>query len=162
MKKLIAAIALLSLLIPFYAVADEKTALAEKLINLTNMDKMMEQTKQQILQMESRMIGQFDVPEEKQGEALAFQKKLTEKTFEIMKFDDLHKDYAALFAEVYTLEELKGLVAFYESPLGQSMIEKQPVVIQKAMQISQKRMATLIPEIKKMSEAFEAELEKEE
>ncbi len=162
MKKLIAAITLLVLLIPFYAVADEKTDLAEKLITLTNMDKMMEQTKQQILQMESQMVGQFDVPEEKKADAMAFQKKLTEKTFEIMNFDDLHKDYAALFAEVYSLEELKGLVAFYESPVGQSMIEKQPVVIQKAMQISQKRMASLIPEIQKMSEAFKASLEKAE
>jgi hypothetical protein len=125
------------------------------------MSRMLEQTKQQVLQMESQMMDQFDIPADKKEAAAAFRKELTEKTFEIMSFDSMHSEYAALFAEVFTLEELKGLVAFYESPVGKSMIEKQPIIIQKAMQISQKRIAVLIPEIQKMAKEFEASLKKE-
>lgn len=161
MKKFAAGITILLLLLPFYALADEKYDLADKIISLTNMSRMMEQTKQQVLQMESQMMGQFDVPEDKKDAAAAFQKKLTEKTFEIMDFDNMRNEYAALFAEVFTMDELKGLVAFYESPVGRSMIEKQPIIVQKAMQMSQKRMAVLIPEIQKMAKEFESSLKKE-
>ena len=76
-----------------------------------------------------------------------------------MSFDNLHREYAGLFAEVFTLEELKGLVAFYESSVGKSLVKKQPVLMQKAMQLSQKKMAVLIPELEKMAKAFEASLE---
>jgi hypothetical protein len=161
MKKMIAGIALCLLFIPFNATADEKTDLAEKIISLTNMNRMLEQTKEQVLQMESQMMDQFDIPADQKAAAAAFRKKLTEKTFEIMSFDNMHDEYAALFAEVFTLDELKGLVAFYESPVGRSMIEKQPVIIQRAMQITQKRMAVLVPEIQKMAKEFEASLKKE-
>jgi hypothetical protein len=41
------------------------------------------------------------------------------------------------FTEVYTLEELRELLAFYESPIGRRMIELQPVVMAKTMEIGQ-------------------------
>ena len=41
------------------------------------------------------------------------------------------------FAEVYTLDELRGLLAFYESPVGKRMIELQPAVMARTMAIGQ-------------------------
>lgn len=159
MKKLCAGLIVVMMLLPISAVADPKVELSEKLISLMNMDKMMEQTKQQVLQMTSQMMNQFSVPEDQHESAAEFQKKVMEKTFEIMSFDNLHRENAGLFAEVFTLEELKGLVAFYESSVGKSLVKKQPVLMQKAMQLSQRKMAVLIPELEKMAKAFEASLE---
>ena len=161
MKKLVAGILLCLLLIPFYAIADEKSDLAEKVMTLTNMNKMLEQAKQQVLQMQAQMMDQFDIPENKKDDALAFQKKLTEKTFEIMSFDNMHNEYVRLFTDVYTVEELRGMISFYESAVGKSMIEKQPLIIRRAMQLSQERMKILIPEIKRMTEEFKSALKEE-
>ena len=82
------------------------------------MNKMLEQAKQQVLQMQAQIMDQFDIPEDKKDDALAFQKKLIEKMFEIMSFDHMHKEYVDLFSDVYTVEELKGMISFYESPIG--------------------------------------------
>jgi len=61
-----------------------------------------------------------------------------------------------LFSTVYTVEELKAIVAFYKSPVGQSMLKKQPMLMQKSMQIAQSKIESLLPELKKMTEDFAA------
>jgi len=160
-KQLVAGILLFLVSSPFYAMAGTKSDLAEKVIALTHMDKMLEQSKQQVLQMQTQIMEQFDIPEEKKDEAMAFQKKLTEKTFEIMSFDNMHHEIVGLFTDVYTVEELNGMISFYESPVGRRVIEKQPLIMNRAMQISQKRMNVLFPEIRRMTEDFKSRLKKE-
>ena len=160
MKKIAVLMFVCLSLIPFYAIADEKSDLAEKVMMLTNMNKMLEHTKKQVIQMQAEMIEQFDIPEDKKGDALEFQRKLTDKTFEIMSFDKMYHEYVKLFTEIYTVDELKGMISFYESPVGQSMIEKQPLIMNKAMKLSQERMKILIPEIKRMTEEFKSTLKK--
>lgn len=39
-------------------------------------------------------------------------------------FNDLSAEFASLYAQAFTLAELKQLVAFYESPVGQSLMSK--------------------------------------
>jgi hypothetical protein len=39
-------------------------------------------------------------------------------------FDDLSAEFASLYAQAFTVAELKQLVAFYESPVGQSLMSK--------------------------------------
>jgi hypothetical protein len=36
-----------------------------------------------------------------------------------------------IYRETYDQTEIDGLIAFYETPVGQSLIQKQPVVAQK-------------------------------
>lgn len=43
-----------------------------------------------------------------------------------------------VYTETFSLEELQGLLQFYESPLGQRMIELQPMVVSKSMEIGQR------------------------
>ena len=39
-------------------------------------------------------------------------------------FDDLSAEFASLYAKAFAIAELKQLVAFYESPMGQSLMSK--------------------------------------
>lgn len=43
-----------------------------------------------------------------------------------------------VYTETFSTEELRGLLDFYESPLGQRMIELQPIVVSKSMAIGQR------------------------
>lgn len=52
---------------------------------------------------------------------------------------------APLMADVYTTEELEGLLAFYQSPAGQAMLEKQPLLMEKSMLIGQEWNKTNLP-----------------
>lgn len=69
---------------------------------------------------------------------------LVAEIIEIMIIPEFHKQMpvwldaaAQLYAKNYSEEELDALVAFYESPAGQSILKKQPQVMAQAMQLGQ-------------------------
>ncbi len=66
-------------------------------------------------------------------------------------------DIAALYAKNYTVEELKELNKFYQSPLGQKTVQIMPQLAAASAQIGQSRMMQHMPEMKAM---IEAELKK--
>ncbi len=71
-----------------------------------------------------------------------------------MDWDKLKPEYAQLYMETFTQEEVDGLLAFYRSPAGRAMIEKMPLLMNKSLQLSQARMQKLMPRI--MSTAQQA------
>ena len=66
-------------------------------------------------------------------------------------------DIAALYAKNYTVEELKELNKFYQSPLGQKTVQIMPQLAAASAQIGQNKMMQHMPEMKAM---IEAELKK--
>ena len=53
-------------------------------------------------------------------------------------------DKIKVYADTFTEEELKGLISFYKSPVGQKFIEKTPELMKRSMELSQKRMQPFI------------------
>lgn len=150
----------LMLLLPLSAFGDQKSELAREIMELTNIKQMLEQLKGQVKQMEHQLLGQYEIPEDKKEIFAEYQNRLNDKVFEIMSYEEMEAEYLDLFTSTYTIDELKGLVAFYKSPVGQSMIKKQPQIIEKAMLMSQKRLKVLIPELQKIAAEFEQALKK--
>jgi hypothetical protein len=60
--------------------------------------------------------------------------------------DDMIAEMVPLYAETYTLDEIRQLTAFYASPLGQKMQANMPTLMSRSMQISQRVM---MPRIQK-------------
>ncbi|MEL6143536.1 MAG: DUF2059 domain-containing protein, partial [Bacteroidota bacterium] len=50
-------------------------------------------------------------------------------------FDSLIVDLIPIYQDTYTKEEVKGLIAFYQTDLGKAMLEKTPLVMQASMQV---------------------------
>jgi hypothetical protein len=69
-----------------------------------------------------------------------------------MDWQKLKPEYVKLYAEVFTEEEIEGMVAFYKTPAGHAMIEKMPALLSKSMEIGQRQMAGIMPEIQKAVE----------
>jgi hypothetical protein len=141
-------------MLPVLSFAGDKENLAEEIMKLTNMQKMMDQTKVQIQQMQIRVMQQLEVSEKDKKGAAEFQNKINETIFNELTWDNIKSEYIKLFVDVYTIDELKGLVQFYKSPAGQSLIKKQPIIMQKSMMISQSKIQKLIPKLKKMTDEF--------
>ena len=59
-------------------------------------------------------------------------------------------DIAALYAKNYTIDELKELNKFYQTPLGQKTVQIMPQLAAAAAQIGQSRMMKHMPELKAM------------
>jgi hypothetical protein len=61
---------------------------------------------------------------------------------------------------MFSQEEIDGLIAFYQTPAGQSLVSKQPELTNRTMAILQQRMAPVMQRIQKMSEETALELKK--
>ncbi len=61
-------------------------------------------------------------------------------------------DIAALYAKNYTVEELKELNKFYQSPLGQKTVQIMPQLAAASAQIGQSKMMAHMSEMKAMVE----------
>jgi len=66
-------------------------------------------------------------------------------------------DIAALYAKNYTVEELKALNKFYQTPLGQKTVQLMPQLAAASAKIGQSKMIGHMPEMKAM---IETELKK--
>jgi uncharacterized protein len=156
MKKSIILIITTMIFLVAPAVAGQKEDLAKEMLNLSDMQKMIDQIVAQVQQMQAAQLKLLSIPEKDQEKVLQFQSKLTKKIFDAMSWDKMEAEYITLFSTVYTVEELKAIVEFYKSPAGQSMLKKQPMLMQKTMQIAQSKIQSLLPELKKMTEDFSA------
>jgi uncharacterized protein len=77
--------------------------------------------------------------------------KMMDEVMKEMSWDSIKDDFVSLYAETFTEEELQGLVAFYKSPAGRAFTKKQPELMKRSMQLTQKRMVQWMPKIQAMS-----------
>ena len=150
MKKTLLTLAVvLSVLTSFSADKSAERAAAEKLLQLMEVDKTMEQTMDQAMNMPMAMIEQQNLTAEEKEAATASIEASMKVWKDKMSWKNLKKMFIDIYAEVLTVEELNGLIAFYESPIGQAFIKKQPQLTMLTMQKMQTLMAEAMPEIQK-------------
>ena len=106
------------------AISKEKVAEIQKTLRLVGMEKLMGQMKEQMFTMFRQKIT--NVPEDywKRAEA---------------KFDmaELIQLIIPLYDKYYSIEDLKAVNAFYESPVGQKVLSTLPQITQESMKIGQ-------------------------
>ena len=66
----------------------------------------------------------------------------------------MRQDFARIFAEVYTLDELRGMANFYETAAGNAWTAKQPEVQQKLMQAMMPRVMQGMPAAHKIAAEY--------
>jgi hypothetical protein len=105
-------------------ITPEKRAEIEKMLRLTGMQKLMDQMMTQMISTMSN--GMPDVPPE-------FWTKFKEK----MDMRDLIEKIMPVYDKYYTVDDIKAINAFYESPTGQKILASMPQVMHECMQIGQ-------------------------
>ena len=159
MIKVILCMLLLSLSNVLYAAPATKES-AIKLLEVMQSEKMMSQMSEMVPAMFDqyieRMSNSHDQPltaAEKQ-ELKQISQDIIQLALNEFTWDKLKDDYATMYMETFSQEEIDGMIAFYQSPAGQSSLEKMPVVAAKSMQLTAEKMAAFMPqfqqEIKKL------------
>jgi hypothetical protein len=122
----------------------------EKLMQLTG-------SAQMATQMVSTLIAQIvdgmktsqpNIPER----ALAIAREVleTELTKGFSGPQSMMPQIAAAYANHFTQEDIRALVAFYESPIGKKMIQTMPVILQESIAIGQRWAQTEMPRIRSL------------
>jgi len=130
MKKLLLSIAFL--LMAQITIAQDANFKADvlKLISICGSDGQIKLVKPQVLNM---------VPENK--------KENFSKEFDA-SIPSLDDKMASIYMEIYTPDDIKAMIVFYESPVGKKMSEKAPELVQKSMQVAQEWIQGLITKYK--------------
>jgi len=137
-----------------------RRAMAEELLNLMNMQESIEKsfaTVKQMIPMQTekmmRATGQTNMPSNVSSQT----DKMMDMMAQELSWDKMKEDYIVLYAETFTEDEMKGIIAFYKSPAGQAFTKKQPELMKRSMELSQKLMMQIMPKIhamaKELSEA---------
>lgn len=134
-------------------------ALAEEICTLTDIQKILDQTRGHIKGMLAQQFQGMEMTAEQREAAVEFQGEIMDYTFSEMSWDKMKDDYIELYASVYSVTELQALVDFYKSPVGQTMIAKTPELMREMMAIMQKRMEIIMPEIQRRTEAFQKRMQ---
>jgi hypothetical protein len=56
---------------------------------------------------------------------------------DILDWEKLRDQIADIYVQVFTEDELNELIRFYQSPVGQKLLEKTPEIMQKSVEIVQ-------------------------
>ena len=76
---------------------------------------------------------------------------------EQMDWNALEPEYTRLYLEVFTEKETRDIVAFYQTPLGQTMLAKMPVLMAKSSELAQRRLQAGMPVLmQRLQEAMKA------
>lgn len=126
----------------------EKMKLAEELVELSQAKQMSKQIITQMAPAQIQIIKSM-APETDLSDA-QLEAILTD-TAAIMREElepaiaGLIDDMTPVYAEVYTKEELQGVVDFYKSPVGESFLSKQSLAVEKSMAVSTQWAQEVIP-----------------
>jgi hypothetical protein len=128
--------------------------LAEELIVLMKIEESM---KQGMEISRKAMLTQTEQMARRMGEAnaeqfKAYQTRVLDLIEAEMSWDKIKQQYIELYASVFTESELRGLIEFYRSPVGQAYVRKQPELMQKSMELNQRMMMNLQPKMMKLIE----------
>lgn len=81
-------------------------------------------------------------------------KKLKKLIVNDLSWDSLEPEYTKLYADAYTEQQLDDLIAFYRTPTGQAVAEKTPIIAGRIADVSQERLAALLPQIQQIVRDF--------
>ena len=103
-------------------VSPQKTALAEEVITLMRLPESMQVVVNERLKTEELQNPKLTAEEK------AARRRAIEKVYNIEAFKPI---WVEIYAEIFTEDELKGMVAFFKEPIGSKWIEKQREVQEK-------------------------------
>ncbi|WP_157971406.1 DUF2059 domain-containing protein [Dyella sp. C9] len=159
MRSFIAAVVLSSALaMPAMAVEAPPTdASLHKLLDVTHVhslvDNMMAQTRAMMQQsVEANLASQSQLDDGQRKIISDSEQKMQALLANELAWAKLEPVYMDIYRKSFTQKEVDDMTAFYLSPSGQSMVTKMPQVMAQTMQYLKSEMATMGPQIQRISE----------
>jgi hypothetical protein len=160
-KKIAALLSLLLLSIAAQAAKPTEESI-NKLLSVTQAEKMMDSIKPQISAMMKNVelqAAQGKVPSPADQKIIdKFHAKAISIVSENLTMAKLKPMYIRVYSETFSQEDINSLIAFYESPTGKMFVAKMPAVMQSLMAEMPKAMAPMMQEMQKAAKDMGDEL----
>ncbi|MFH0824996.1 MAG: DUF2059 domain-containing protein [Pseudomonadota bacterium] len=135
-----------------------RRVLADELLTMMNMPKTFEKSMEMIKQMIPAQVEEM-AKSSGGAEAAAKVSAQTVKMIAMMEkewtWEKVKGEYVGLYAEMFTEDELKGVISFYKTQAGMAFINKQPELVKRSMELSRKMMDGILPKIQELLKEVE-------
>jgi len=122
------------------------------MLQLTHYDQMMKQVLEQTKSMQMEQLKKMDMPAEARAQSAEINQKMMALLADRLSYEKVKPMYIQTYMEVFSEEEIDGIVGFYRSPAGKAMVEKMPQLMQHIMPMMMKLTTDLQPEMQKIIE----------
>ncbi|MHA6493536.1 DUF2059 domain-containing protein [Pseudomonas borbori] len=139
--------------------ASSHAADAERFLQLAHADKLAVPVFAQVQQMFAQRFAETNAPQSKQALLESYQAKANVALNSAVGWDKLKPDMVKLYTRNFNEQELKDLIAFYESPLGQKVLQKMPTLTAESAQLTQSKLDNAVPQVNKLLDDMTRELE---
>ena len=141
--------------------ADAKShaADAEKFLLLAHADKLAVPVYAQVQQMFAQRFAQANGPAAKKALLESYQAKANAVLEQAVGWNKIKPDLIKLYTTNFSEAELKGLIEFYQSPLGKKVMEKMPALSQQSAQMTQGHLEKAVPQVNKLLAEMLAQIE---
>ncbi|MCM1129506.1 MAG: DUF2059 domain-containing protein [Alistipes senegalensis] len=143
-----------------FAQANQPASLAsvEKLLDITHAGQTHQATVQEMTQIIEQSTRQtlHRVPPAQQEKFRQTMSRLDTIVREEMNWEKIKPQYIRIYAETFTQKEVDDLMAFYQTPSGQSFIKKQPEVTRKTSALSQEKMEIMMKRLSQVMQEIMA------
>jgi hypothetical protein len=102
------------------------------------------------MKAETATMSTADATEKERAHAQEIQAKIMDLVKDRMSWEKMRPVYVKMYSETFSGEEIDGMLAFYQSPAGQAVLEKMPQLVSRIMALAQSQMASLMPEIERL------------
>src|SRR3990167_6938769 len=127
-----------------FADASSHAADAERFLQLAQADKLVVPVYAQVQQMFAQRFAESSTCNTELDRAVAW--------------DKVEPDMIKLYTSNFNEQEMQELVSFYQSPLGQKVLQKMPMLTEKSAQMTQGKLETAVPKVNKLLADMTAEL----
>ena len=143
MKKMMMMVAVFGLAFGAYAQDDaERRTVAEEMMAMMKIQEGMDQIFDLIAAQLKSALPAVDA---------AKMSKMMDKLMVVFKeelsWEKMKGEYIDLYAKAFTVDEMKAIIAFYKTPAGKALLEKQPELMKQGMEIGQKATLRMMPKI---------------
>lgn len=143
---------------------DGSDILAEKFLVVTKQKdqnrKLLDLLKTQISQQINNHSKTENLNENKRKLLEKYSHKMTNILVEELSWEKIKENHVKIIKSIYSDEELRSLIQFFESELGQLYINKQQVAMQKLGESSQIFMQNVVRRIQALEQEMKSEFDK--
>jgi hypothetical protein len=134
-----------------------KHAKVRELFELTSMQTRVDQIRASALgQLHAMAAQQFAAAglDAQNKSVLAYYDKLNSMVTAKYDWAQLEPKYEQVYVDLYTEEELDGILAFYRSPVGHAFLAKSPEATRQVLQLSKQQLDSLAPQIQQLTNDY--------
>ena len=143
-----------------------KAAKVQEFFKVAKLDQLSAQIMRQTMdQVNAGMMQQMygvKLQPDQQQRMKEFSEKVSGVISDALGWQKLEPEYIRMYSAAFTEQQMDEILAFYKSPTGQAMVEKNPVLLKQSSAIVQERLAIAMPEVQKLTKDFIAEEAKKE